>query len=71
MCSYDFKFIDCYVGWLGSVYDVRVLRNFFVFMDVIVDFNLFFLGDRYIFGDLVYFLVDWLFIFYRDNGYFI
>lgn len=60
-------FIDILVGWLGFVYDFRVLCNFVVYNIVVNKFR----GNIYLLGDGGYFLQIWFMILYRDNGYFI
>lgn len=59
-------FMYIFVGFLGSCYDVRILRN--------LDFwkiGLSICGQGYIVVDGVYLIERWLFILYRDNGYLI
>lgn len=58
------KFINIYVGWLGCVYDVRVLRNFILYIEVEVG-NFVFV-DYYIFVDSVYFFRNWLIILLKN-----
>lgn len=45
-------FIDILVGWLGFVYDFRVLCNFVVYNIVVNKFR----GNIYLLGDGGYFL---------------
>lgn len=63
------KFINIYVGWLGCVYDVCVLRNFILYIEVEVG-NFVFV-DYYIFVDSVYFFRNWLIILLKKLGNFI
>lgn len=64
------------IGYLGSLYDVWVLRlseifdvveNENIVMEFIMDFNGIVIW-LLIVGDLVYFLKIWLFCFVKDNG---
>lgn len=64
------RFIDCYIGWLGSVYDVRVLKNLDFFVGVKNGIK-FINNNGYILGDCVYLLEIWLMILFKDNGYLI
>lgn len=58
-------FLDVFFVYFGFVYDVWVFKNSFLY-DVFQEFFLKF----YLFGDLVYLLLVFVLILFRDNGYF-
>lgn len=57
---------DIYIGWFVLIYDVRVLRNLNLFINVnrgnYLDVN------KYIIVDSVYLFKMWFIIFFKDNG---
>lgn len=57
---------DIYIGWFGLIYDVRVLRNLNLFINVNIgnylDVN------KFIIVDSVYLFKMWFIIFFKDNG---
>ena len=69
VCDCNLKFIDCYVGWPGSVHDARVFKNSVSFAEASQDLNHHFPGNRHILGDSAIPLKEWLLTPYRDNGH--
>lgn len=63
MCDDIFFLINIYIGWFGSIYDVRVLWNFELFIRVEVGSCIDF--DKFIIGDSVYLLKLWFVILFR------
>ncbi|KAJ8046838.1 Protein ALP1-like [Holothuria leucospilota] len=56
------NFIDCLVGWPGSVHDARVLQNSEIGKDYL------FGAEGYLLGDAAYPLKEWLMIPFKNFG---
>jgi DDE superfamily endonuclease len=64
VCTSDYAFTDCYVGWPSSVHDARVLRNSALHGKVKTLFN----PHYYLLGDPAYPVRHWLVVPYKENG---
>lgn len=69
VCDADLRFIDCFVGYPGSVADIRVFRNSDLWHAVHENKNNFFPGEEFIIGDKAYPILGWCLPPYRDNGH--
>ncbi|XP_012219683.2 putative nuclease HARBI1 isoform X1 [Linepithema humile] len=69
ICNADLYFTDCYVGYPGSVSDVRVFHNSDFWHNVNRNYRNFFPNEEYIIGDKAYPLYKWCLTAYRDNGH--
>ncbi|KAJ8940334.1 hypothetical protein NQ314_010747 [Rhamnusium bicolor] len=68
-CDAKLKFIDCYVGYPGSVSDTRIFRNSDLYENVSQNKNRFFPDENlFIIGDKAYPLLDWCIPPYIDRG---
>ena len=68
VCSADFKFLDCFVGWPGSANDARVWANSPV--GKMLQSNPDFIPvNSHLIGDCAYPLNTFLLTPYRDNGH--
>ncbi|KAH9371795.1 hypothetical protein HPB48_000079 [Haemaphysalis longicornis] len=63
VCNHENKFLDMFIGFLGSAHDARVMREspFFTSAPAAVD-------GGYILGDSPYLLLLWLMTPYKDNS---
>lgn len=57
---------DIYIGWFRLIYDVRVLRNLNLFINVNIGNYLDVI--KYIIVDSVYVFKMWFIIFFKDKG---
>ncbi|KAJ8970653.1 hypothetical protein NQ314_001091 [Rhamnusium bicolor] len=68
-CDAKLNFIDCYVGYPGSVSDTRIFRNSDLYENVSQNKNRFFPDENlFIIGDKAYPLLDWCIPPYIDRG---
>lgn len=59
VCDPNLVFIDCFVGFAGSVHDARVFRNSDLWHAVIANENAFFPQKEFIIGDKAYPVLSW------------
>jgi len=69
ICDASLYFTNCYVGYPGSVSDLRVFRNSDFYHSVNTDSRHFFPHNEFIVGDKAYPLFRWCLTAYRDNGH--
>ncbi|XP_018402197.1 PREDICTED: putative nuclease HARBI1 [Cyphomyrmex costatus] len=69
VCDADMRFIDCYVGYPGSVGDLRVFRNSDLWNCVNRNPQSFFPNQEFIIGDKAYPVLGWCLTAYKDNGH--
>ena len=69
VCDHKKRFIDCYVGWPGSVHDARVYSNSDLHHSIEQNFFKFFPNDSHLVGDAAYGLTRFMLTPYKDNGY--
>ncbi|XP_067212841.1 uncharacterized protein [Linepithema humile] len=62
--NHNLKFIDIFVGYPGSVYDARVLKNSSIYNDLHE-----LCGDNFLLGDSAYPCLSQLIVPYKDNGH--
>jgi len=64
VCGPDMSFLDCNIGWPGSVHDSRVLKNSKIFQRSSTLFNPHF----YLIGDAAYPIRSWLMAPFKNTG---
>ena len=64
ICDHEMRFLDCYVGWPGSVHDSRVFKNSDFYQTVDNKFQ----DDSYLLGDSAYTLETWMMTPFKDHG---
>ncbi|XP_018363192.1 PREDICTED: putative nuclease HARBI1 [Trachymyrmex cornetzi] len=67
-CDANLVFIDCFVGYPGSVGDYRIFRNSDLYKEVSRDSSIFFPNGEFIVGDKAYPVLTWCIPPFRDNG---
>lgn len=68
MCDANLVFIDCFVGFAGSVHDARIFRNSDLWHAVTANKNDFFPNNEYIIGDKAYPVLPWCLVPYMNRG---
>ncbi|KYN11466.1 Putative nuclease HARBI1 [Trachymyrmex cornetzi] len=59
MCDSDMKFVDCFVGYPGSVHDARIFRNSNIYHLICENVNKYFPGNEFIVADKAYPVLKW------------
>jgi len=68
MCDSDMKFIDCFVGYPGSVHDARIFRNSDIYHLICENVKKYFPGNEFILADKAYPILNWCIPPYIDRG---
>lgn len=69
VCDSGMNFIDCLVGWPGSVHDAKVLQNSEVYSNVLQNGKDYLFGaEGYLLGDAAYPLKEWLMTPFKNFG---
>ena len=66
VCDHNMLFMDCFVGWPGSVHDARVFSNSDLCKRINEDQATMFPGDTYILGDAAYKLETYMMTPYKN-----
>jgi len=64
VCAADKRFLDCNIGWPGSVHDSRVLHNSLIYHRSVAIFA----PEFYLIGDAAYPVRPWLMVPYKNTG---
>lgn len=62
------RFIDCFIGYPGSVSDTRIFRNSDLYINSNANRGLYFPNNTFIIGDKAYPLLDWCIPPYLERG---
>ncbi|CAH1366933.1 unnamed protein product [Tenebrio molitor] len=68
ICTSRLYFIDCFVGYPGSVSDTRIFRNSDIYQKVMLNMNNYFPNDEFIIGDKAYPVLPWCMSPYINRG---
>ena len=67
--DHQFKFLDCYIGWPGSVHDARIFNNSDILQNILNNPLDMFPENHYMIGDSAYTLTSYMLTPYKENGY--
>ncbi|XP_039310273.1 putative nuclease HARBI1 [Solenopsis invicta] len=68
MCDCDMKFVDCFVGYPGSVHDARIFRNSDIYHLICENVKKYFPRNEFILADKAYPVSNWCIPPYIDRG---